>query len=104
MKPKRGRPRKTAKDFVDDEGFAPNLDCLAQECGVTRQTIQNARKRFSRDAPKRMPQAPRSFRKRKLRVLRLLIKQSEQKRGSAWAIDPRFFRARGEQLFARATR
>jgi len=52
VKRKRGRPRKKTKDVVDAQGFAPNLDCLAQECGVTRQTIDNARKRFAIDAPR----------------------------------------------------
>lgn len=52
MKPKRGRPRKNTKDVIDAQGFAPNLDCLAQKCGVTRQTIDNARKRFAQDAPR----------------------------------------------------
>lgn len=52
MKRKPGRPRKTKKDVIDKDGFAPNLDCLAEQCGVSRQTIDNARKRFAKDAPR----------------------------------------------------
>jgi hypothetical protein len=52
VKRTRGRPRKNNVDIVDAQGFAPNLDCLAQACGITRQTIDNARKRFALDAPR----------------------------------------------------
>ena len=51
-KPRLGRPPKIPVG-VDSEGFAPNLDVLAEECGVDRKTIDNARKRFARDAPKK---------------------------------------------------
>jgi len=47
-KRKPGRPSKRQAE----EGFAPNLDVLAEICGVSHRTIQNARKRFAKTKPK----------------------------------------------------
>jgi hypothetical protein len=55
VKRKPGRPAKKIPDWIDSEGFAPNLDVLGDCCGVDRKTIDNARKRFAMTAPKKRP-------------------------------------------------
>ena len=50
---RRGRPPKEIESAADGRRFAPNLGVLAEECGVDRRTIYNARKNFADDAPRK---------------------------------------------------